>query len=466
MTYILRIFQDRSFIKKTFALTVPVTLQNLLNNLLNLIDSLLIVRLGETSVAAVGLANRIFFVFSLLMFGVCSGSGILASQYYGKREMPNIKRVLRISLLIGIAGSLIFAIPGIFFPRLVMRIFTPNSEMIGIGAKYLVIIAISYPITACTNSYVAVLRSMNYVKLPMIITTLAIAVNTFLNFGLIFGMFGLPKLGVAGAALATVIARILELSLLIMITRFSKPGDDGVGDFIHTHYDKEKEKDTPFIHKSFLNKYIHTASPVIVNEFMWGLGITMYSLVYGRMEELETAAITMAGTLEQLIMVFFFGICNAAAVILGNELGADELENAREHAQNFMILQFLLSIIGGVLTFLLRNVITSIFPVSQPVDYYIKMCITVLAAYMPAKALNTLLIVAVLRCGGDTKAALFLDVSGVWLIGIPMAVLGGLVFHFPIYIVYGMVMFEEIYKVIFGYLRYRKRKWLKNIVTQ
>lgn len=465
MNYITRIFQDKSFIKKTIALTVPVTLQNLLNNLLNLIDVLFIVCLGETSVAAIGLANRVFFVFCLLMFGVCSGSGILAAQYYGKREMLNIKRVLHISLIIGIIGSLLFTIPGIFFPKLVMRIFTPNSEMIQIGAKYLGVIAICYPITACTNAYVAILRSMKYAFFPMLITTISIGVNVILNYGFIFGKLGLPELGVAGAALATVIARFLELSLLIIVTRFCKPGDDSVGDFLHTKYSSKIEK-VPFIQKQFILKYIQTASPVILNEFMWGLGVTMYSLVYGRMKDIETAAITMVGTVEQLVMVYLFGISNAAAVILGNELGANEFKKAKQHAQNYMILQLLLSVIGAILTFLLKDVITSIFNVSEPVEYYIKMCITVLAIYMPAKALNTLLIVAVLRCGGDTKAALFLDVSGVWCIGIPMAVLGGLVFHLPIYIVYAMVMFEEIYKVIFGYLRYRKRKWLNNIVTQ
>jgi putative MATE family efflux protein len=457
--------QDKSFLKKTFAITIPIALQNILNSMLNLVDTLMIGQLGESSVAAVGLANKVFFVFTLLMFGICSGSGILASQYYGKRELLNIHRVLRMSLLIGVGGSFLFLIPGIFFPKFIMSIFTPGEGTIAIGASYLAVIAISYPLTAVTNSYIAILRSMNYVKLPVIITMLSICVNIVLNYLLIFGKFGFPEMGVAGAALATVIARIVEFSALQLAIHMHKAGDDGIGDFIHTKYDKVKENGAAFIHRSFFLKYYYTAAPVIANEFMWGLGVTMYSLVYGRMGDAATAAITITGTVEQVALVFFFGICNAAAVILGNELGADHLEKAERYAKNYIVMQIILTIVGAIITLLVKGWVISIFPVSDVVANYIDLCITVFALYMPVRLLNALFIVAILRSGGDTKAALFLDVSGVWLIGIPMAVLGGLVFHFPVYIVYAMIMIEEIYKVIFGYIRYRQKKWLKNIVA-
>jgi putative MATE family efflux protein len=370
------------------------------------------------------------------------------------------------SLMIGLAGSVLFVIAGLLFPQTVMRIFTPDKDMIAIGAVYLGVIAISYPLTAITNTYVAILRSMNYVKLPVIITSVAIGVNIFFNTSLIFGNFGFPKMGVAGAALATLIARIVEVSSLLIIVYLHKEGDGGVGDFVHIKYDKAKENGLAFLHRGFIQKYLHTAAPVIANEFMWGLGVTMYSLVYGRMGKEATAAITITNSVEQIVMVFFFGICHAAAVILGNELGADELEKAEEHAKNYMILQFFLSIGGAVITIIFRNAIISLFPVSETVETYIRFCLTVFALYMPVRLLNTLIIVAILRSGGDTRAALFLDVTGVWLIGIPMAVLGGMVFHFPVYIVYAMITIEEVYKVILGFLRYRKKKWLKNIVTE
>lgn len=465
MNQIQIMLQDKKFLKKSIAITIPVALQNLLNTLVNLVDTYMITQLGESSIAAVGLANKVFFVFSLLMFGINSGSGILASQYFGKRDMLGIKKVLRMSLSIGIGGSILFVIPALLCPSFVMKIFSPNEDIIKIGAAYLVVIAVSYPITAVTNSFIAILRSMNYVKLPVATTILSILVNIFFNYCFIYGNFGMPKMGVAGAALATVIARVVEVTVLLVAIYRHKAGDEGVGDFIHTKYHKDQEGGLPFLNKSFVNKYLGTAAPVIANEFMWGLGVTMYSLVYGRMGEEAAAAITITNTVEQLAMVFFFGICHAAAVILGNELGANRLEKAEIYAKNYMILQTFLSMIAAILAFLLKDTIISFFPVSDIVAEYIRLSLTVFAIYMPVRMLNTLIIVAILRSGGDTKAALFLDVSSVWFIGIPMAVLGGLILQLPVYLVYAMIMIEEVYKTILGYIRYRKKKWLKNIVA-
>lgn len=466
MNQIKRMLQDKSFLKKTLAITIPVASQNLLNNVFTLIDNIMIGQLGETSIAAVGLANKVFFVFALLMFGICSGSSILASQYFGRREMINIKRVLRISLTIGICASILFVIPGVFFPEYVMRIFTPHKETIAIGASYLAIIALSYPLTAISNTYVAVLRSMQYVRLPVIVTMISIGLNVVLNYGFIFGNWGFPEMGVAGSALATLIARVVECFTLLLIVHSRKTGDGSVGDFIHSKYDKQQEDGVAFLNKPFLQKFFLTASPVIANEFMWGLGVTMYSLVYGRMGDAATAAITITNTVEQLVLVFFFGICNAAAVVLGNEMGADELEKAQEHAKNYMILVFVLTIVGAIITVLCRDYIILLFPVTEQVAEYIRMSLAVFAFYMPFRMVNCLIIVAILRSGGDTKAALFLDVTGVWFIGIPMAVLGGLVLHLPIYFVYAMILIEEIYKLVLGYVRYRQKKWLRNIVAE
>ncbi|NLO10299.1 MAG: MATE family efflux transporter [Clostridiales bacterium] len=459
------IWNDKSFLRRTFAITIPIVLQNLLNNLVNLVDTLMIGQLGETSIAAVGLANKLFFVFALLMFGVGSGSSVLSAQYYGKRELMNIKRVLRLSLLIGVGGSLLFAIPGFFAPEFVMRIFTPLDNTISEGAKYLVIIVFTYPLTAVTMSYTSILRSMNFVKLPVIITSVSILVNVFFNYGLIYGHMGFPKMGVAGAALATLIARIVECGLLLALVYSHKAGDGKLGDFVHLKYDRIKEKGRSFINKAFLNKYFNTAAPVIANEFIWGLGVTMYSLVYGRMGNAATSAITITNTVEQVSLVFFFGICHAAAVLLGNELGSDKLDKAEEHARNYIAMMFVLSLIGAAIVLLIRNPVASIFDVSDEVIKYVRLCITVFAIYMPFRMLNTLFIVAILRSGGDTKATLILDSTSVWLIGIPMAVLGGLILKYPIHIVYAMILIEEIYKLIFGYLRYKKKIWLRNIVS-
>ena len=465
MKYFNDMFREKLFLQKTVAIMVPIALQNLLNNLLNMIDMIMIGKLGETAVAAVGLANKVFFVFGLLMFGICSGSAVLSSQYWGKREIVNIKRVLRLSLIMAIGAAIIFTIPAIFVPKQVMRIFTPGKQTIAMGAVYLGIIAFSYPLTAISNVLVSILRSMNYVVYPVVITSLAIAVNIVLNYGLIFGKFGLPAMGVAGAALATLIARGVEAISLLILVYSHKKGDKGIGDLIHYKYNKVAENGMDFFHKAFLSKFFKTASPVILNEFMWGLGVTVYSMVYGRMGDASTAAITITGSIEQVTTVFFFGMATAAAVILGNELGADHLDKAEEYAKYYIVIQFCFTILGAILIIACKETMITMFDVSTLVADYIRKCTIVFSLYLPAKMLNALFIIAILRSGGDTKASLFLDVTGVWFIGIPMALLGGFVFHFPIYIVYAMVLLEEVYKLILGFMRYRQKKWVKNIVS-
>ena len=447
------------------AITLPIALQNLLNTVVNMIDTIMIGQLGEATVAAVGLANKIFFVFALLMAGICSGSSILAAQYWGKGEPENIRKALRLSLFIGVGASLLFTIVEVFFPSFAMRVFTPEAETIRIGAIYLSIVALSYPLTAVTNVYVAILRSMNYVKLPVIITIIAIGVNGTLNYGLIFGNFGLPKMGVAGAALATLISRIIECGALLLIIYLHKAGDQGLGDFVHKKYQTKMDGRYQLFNKGFVIKYFKTAFPVIANEFMWGLGVTMYSLVYGRMGNAAAAAITIESTVEQGITVFFFGMCASAAVILGNVLGSNDLEKAQEYAKNFLTLQLCLSIIGSIITIIIREPVIALFAQSDLVADYISKTMLVFALLLPIKMINGLIIIAILRCGGDTKAALFLDVTAVWFFGIPMAVLGGLILKLPVYLVFAMVGIEEVYKFILGLIRYRKKKWVRNIVA-
>jgi len=446
------ITQDKKFIRKAIAITVPITLQALLNTSLNLVDTVMIGSLGQSSIAAVGLANKVFFVFTLLLFGIISGSSILTAQYFGKRDIKNIRRVLGMSLGIGLIGSFIFVIPSLICPSIVMSIFTPNENIIKIGASYLAIAAISYPLTAITNVYVALLRGINQVKTPVVITMFAIVIKIILNYALIFGHFGMPALGVQGEAIATLIARTIECTCIVLTVYYQK-GPAAA-----------KFKELISFNKKFVKLYFTTVSPVIVNEFMWGLGVTMYSLVYGRMGDGAVAAITITQTVEQIMTVIFQGISAATAVILGNELGAKKLEEAEIHAKYFIILQFICALMMALICFVIRNPIITLFNVTDIVGTDISRCLIVFIIYLPFKIFNWVNIVGILRSGGDTKVALMLDISGVWLVGIPFAYLGGMILGLPIYYVYAMVGFEEVYKFILGFRRYKKKVWLKNLV--
>lgn len=446
--------RDHAFLKKTILLAGPVAIQGFLNNILNMIDSLMIGSLGETPIAAVGLANKVFFVFSLLCFGICSGSGVLSSQYWGTKDIKSIKKVLGISLIFGVIGSFIIAIPSILAPRMVMRIFTPNQETIMIGASYLGIVAFSYPINAISQCYITILRSMNQVKIPVIISFLSLFVNAGINYVLIFGKFGMPQLGAPGAAIGTLVARSFECLAILAVLH------------IQRHALVGKITELFCLESRFVMRFIRTALPVIANEFMWGLGVTMYSLVYGRMGDNAVAAITITQTFEQLFSVVFQSISASTAVILGNELGAGRLHKVEEYAKNFMFMQVVLTIFVGSILYFMRWPIISLYNVTPTVGRYVALCFISFICYMPSKMFNYVNIVGVLRSGGDTISCLILDTTGVWCLGIPMAVLGGLILKAPIYIVYAMVLSEEIYKTIFGFLRYKKKKWLCNLVMQ
>lgn len=452
LSYLNDLFEDKKFLKKTITIAIPIAMQALLNTTLNLVDTMMIGSLGESAIAAVGLANKVFFVFILLLFGVVSGSSILTAQYWGKRDVKNIRRVLGISLIIGVTASIIFMAAGLLIPNIVMRIFTPSESTIAVGASYLVIVALSYPLTAVTNCYIALLRATNKVKAPVFISIVSIGVNVILNYTFIFGNFGAPELGVRGAALATVIARLVEAISILSVVYIDKGAAAA------------KIKELIDFDKEFIKRYFVTVSPVIANEFIWGLGVTMYSLVYGRMGDEAVASITITQNVEQICVVLFQGLSSATAVILGNELGASKLNNAEKHAKSFFTLQLMLALVMGIICILIRTPLIRLFSVPNNVASDITKCLTVFVCYLPFRTFNLVNIVGVLRSGGDTKASLLLDMTGVWCVGIPFAFLGGIVLGLPIYYVYAMITLEEVYKFILGFRRYKQKKWLKNIV--
>lgn len=443
---------DKRFYKKTVAIALPVALQALLNNFLNVIDTVMIGSLGEASLAAVGLANKVFFVLSLVLFGVAGGSTILTAQFWGKKDLKNVRRVLGLSLCIGVGAALIFTVAGVFAPNSVMRIFTPEQGTITLGASYLTIVAISYPFQAISQCYTYFYRAVNRVAFTVVITGCAIGINAAINYTLIYGKLGFPQLGLRGAAIGTLVARLFECIAILTYVYVTKSAGAA------------KLRELFAFDRAFVRKFFKIALPVIFNESIWGIGVTMYALVYGRMGVLPMAAITATQVVEEMFIAAFAGLSSATGVVLGNEMGANRLEDARRHAHVLLRANIVFSLFLALALFMLRKAIISIFDLPAETFAAAVTCLLIFSLYLPFKTNNYIIIVGILRSGGDTRYALFLDFSGVWAIGVPMAVLGGLILKQPVYIVYAMVMSEEIYKTVLGLFRYRKRKWLRNIV--
>ncbi|GKX31666.1 MATE family efflux transporter [Vallitalea longa] len=443
---------DKHFYTKLFAIGVPIAFQNLITSSLNMIDVFMISSIGDTAVAGVGGANKLYFLLNLFLFGTSSGTGIFSAQYWGKRDVKNLKKILGICLILSVSGGALFSIIAIFFPKFVMNVFATEEPVIREGIKYLRVIGFSYCFTAISFAYIFVLRGMNFVKVPMVITIVSIGINTFLNWVLIFGNLGVEAMGVSGAATATLVARTVECCLLITSVYVLKLPIAG------------KFKEIFDISKAFVSKYLHTVGPVVGNEVMWSLGVATYSFVYGRMGETVMATMTLNQTIEQLFMVLFFGMSSACAVILGNEIGDNNTERAYRYSKKFIKLTIIISIFISLAVIGSSGYVVTLFNVSEMVKMNSRLCLIVFGIYIPFKSLNLILIVGVLRSGGDTKFTMMIDTGGVWLIGVPLAFLSGLVLKLDIQYVYAFVLSEEFFKLIFAMKRTYSKKWLNNLV--
>jgi putative MATE family efflux protein len=352
------------------------------------------------------------------------------------------------------SGAIVISLGAILLPGTLMRIFTPEADIITEGIKYLRIIGFCYLATAITFSYSFIMRATHYVKLPVLISVFSIGVNTFLNWVLIYGHLGFDAMGVSGAAIATVIARTGEMLLLITVV-YSKhlPMAARFNELFHWP-------------KAFVKKYLKTVSPVIANELLWATGVTGYSLIYGRMGKVVMASMTISQTIEQLAFIIFFGMSSAAAVMLGNSLGASEMEKARVYAKRFIRLFFIIGIITSIVLYFVSSSIADIYQVDPEVKETVKMTLKIFSIFVTVKSLNLLIIVGILRSGGDTIAALLIDLISVWGFGLPLGIIGGLVLKLDIKYVYIMILSEEMFKVIINLMRYRSKKWIKNLVTE
>jgi putative MATE family efflux protein len=450
---LLHLFADKEFIKKTLTLALPIGLQNLISSSLNLIDNIIIGGMGEVAIASVGLANQYFFLLNLVLFGTISGASIFTAQYWGKKDLKNIKRVLGLSLISAFIVSAIFMLGGLLIPKLIIGLFSNDPKVISMGANYLKIIALSYILTGISLTYSITLRSIGQVKAPMIVSIIALCINTVLNFILVYGIGNFNGIGVYGSAIATLIARIIEFCMMISIVYKLKYPIAG------------KLKELFDLSFDFIKNFFKVTVPVILNESIWALGITVYAAIYAHMGTKVIAATNIVSTIERLSMVIFFGFCNAAAIMIGNKIGEKKEDEAFLYAKRFIILNPLLGVIMGILIYLGAPYMLLLYKVSPVVHTYSTDILHIIGIFLWVKVFNYTNVVGILRSGGDTKFCLFLDVGGMWLVGVPLVALAGLYWHLPIQQVYIFVFMEEIAKFIVGLPRIASKKWINNLVV-
>jgi len=444
-------FRDTIFLRSAASIAVPVTLQMVLTTVTNLVDTMMIGTLGTATISAVGLANKFFFIFALVVFGVHSGTGLLMAQFFGSGDHHHIRKTFGLGLIINLSVAFLFTLFARLFPSTVMGLFTDSTESTQIGIVYLKAVCFCYPLFGCSSLMNSFLRSSRQVRVPVISAAVSIVVNITLNYCLIFGHFGFPCLGVKGAAIATVIARVAEFLILFFFC------------FIRPSILKGKISEFLGWSRTFLGSFASHALPVICNEMIWGLGTTMYFVAYGHIDDNAVAAVTICNTVSDMLLTTGNGLSSATSVLLGNELGAGHMEVADDYAKKLRTLAILTGALMGILLFLLRAPILSLFSVTEEARTASAFCMAVFALLMPLIFNNLIIIVGVLRAGGDTRVCFLLDTAGVWFWAVPLAFLGVMVWHLPVEIIYIFVMSEEFVKFFTSSWRYRQKIWLRNI---
>ena len=454
--------ERQDFYKKVFRIALPITLAQLMNSLLSVIDTFMVSDLGDYPLAAVAIGSNFGFFMIMVMFGFLSGLGIYIAQYWGSKEIEKIHRVFILTLIIGISISGIFFIVVHFFPQFIISLYNNGDNLFErqqiefYGVKYLAIVSFSYITMSISFALMMLMRSVQKVIFPQVISVLTVLTNTGLNYLLIRGRFGFPELGVEGAATATVISSSLGMLILISYMIFS-----------NFEVFKIKFTEVKNITKEFVASIAKKALPVAINETIWGLGMSAYLMAIGFISAGAIEAVQISNQIMGLFWVANAGISTACAIMLGNKLGEGNIELAKKWGRKFTKLSFIAGIFFGITLFATSGLIAGAFEnVSDYVQDDVRITLMVFSFYVPIKFVNALQIIGTLRAGGDTRYAMISEMLPLWLVGVPLAFILSIYTTLPVYIIMGLVNLEEIIKLGLVLKRFFSFKWANNLTAE
>ncbi len=443
--------KDLGLWKMMICIALPIAFQNLLTSLTQMMDTIMLGELGDVPLTASSLANQLFFVFSLFIFGICGGASILTSQYWGKKEKEPIKIVMATVLRTVILVGTLVMILVMLFPDKVMRIYTSDAIVIAEGVKYLKIVAPTYLLFGISSTITTLFRSVEVVKLAVVANGMTLITNISLNYLLIFGKFGAPKLGLEGAAYATLIARTVELSVVIIYVLY-------------------KEKELKFVPKNLLlkDKLLSAdlrkfCTPVVTNELLWAIGISAQAALFGHISTLAVSANTIISVVQNLSTLVIFGMANATCVIIGKTIGEGDLKLAEQRSKDIQVFAIFLGVFSAIVILLLRNVMVDFYNVEEATKILAKEMLAVASVIVIFIAYGGTSIVGLLRGGGDTKYSLFVEVVSLWGFSVPLGYIAGIWLQLPVVAVFAIFKSDEIVKVILCYIRLRKNKWMNEV---
>ncbi len=447
------VFFDTAFFSRLLVIAIPIMLQNFLNALVNILDTFMIGRLGETEIAAAGLGNQIFFLLNLLVFGIASSAGVFTAQFWGRKNLNGIKHTSGVCFVAAVCIAALFTAVCIYCPKTVIGLYSSDPAVILAGAAYLRITALSYIPFALSFSLMLMLRAIEQVRITVLVSFIAISCNGLFNFLLIFGYAGFPRLGISGAATATVIARFIELAVLFFIAK--KKGYPVLSSLAEMF-------SFPL---SFAVKYVMLAAPVFVNEFLWAFGITMQNKLFAGTDTAAYTAFTIMNTAAYLSNVVFIGLGNGAGVLTAKKIGQNDYQTAQKYAEQLAFSGILIAVAVAVLFLLpVSFVMPALFKVSLKTAQSMKGFFIILICMYPVKSFNMNMVVGVFRAGGDTKFCLFYDIFFMWVVSIPLGFFAAAHPSSTPFILYCILSAEELLKMPFGFIRLYTGKWLRSVI--
>ncbi|MGG7154784.1 MATE family efflux transporter [Clostridium perfringens] len=445
------ITRDKRFYRLLFSIALPIAVQNLITFMVSMVDTLMVGALGEIQLSAVSIANNLFFVLTILMFGLAGGSNIMISQYWGKGNVKTIHKILAIMYRVCLLITGIFIFIALFLPKYFMGIFTTDKAVIDFGASYLRIVCIGYLFYSITNCTIMMLRSVKTVSISIIVYTASLVVNSILNWIFIFGNLGAPELGIRGAAIATICARITEFSIVLVFM------------FIYERKIGLKIEHLLKLDKEILKDYVGLCTPVLCNELLWAIGASMISVIVGRMGTEVVAANSINGVAHQFVTVFIFGMSNATAVIIGNTIGEGKKEKAKEYAYSIGIFSVVMGCISGLMILLIKPFVVDFYNVSYSTKLIAMEIMTVTSGIIVFQSLASNFMMGVLRGGGDAKFVLINDLIFMWLVAIPGGFFVAFVLELPVALVFLVIKCDEILKSLTSVYRVISGKWVNDV---
>lgn len=448
--------KSKSFLVPLFTIAFPIILQDFLSSFVNMLDTIMVGQLGAIDIAAVGLGNQLFFVMSLGVFGIASGGQIFIAQYWGKKDIKSINKTTGMMLKLALCFTLLFASISILFPEFCLSIYSKDKEVVSRGAQYLRVVAPSYLFFGINVAFAASCRNTEHLKLPAVATITSVFLNAILNYLFIFGVNingvqVIKAYGIIGAAVATVISRIVEASIIVCVS-----------------YAKKYEIAAPLKNffgadKGFIAKYLKISLPVLANELLWGSGISMQSSIFAHSGTLVIASFNIMNSISNLVYPICLGCGNATAIIIGKTIGEGRMEDAKILARKQCGFIACMAFFLGLLIMPMSKVMPFIFKVEPEVISMATVFIIMRGLMFSFDAFNMTSVVGVFRSGGDTVFALFMDVGFLWLLALPLGWLAVLVWHLPFWAVYLCILTEPICKSIVGIWRLFSNKWLRQL---